>query len=325
MKDKKKDNKKIENKNDKTEKKKNILGISRKTHIIIIAVIIIAIIAVAAIMLFAPSTSGGAQIGDTVDVRYVGKFTNGTIFDTNIEDVAKENNMMRTSFPILTFTIGQSQVIPGFETAVIGMRIGDKKTVTIAPADAYGERDPEKITTVPRINEMNITTTGDRIFTLTTSAFSKTFDEDPVLGEQYVYSADNVTYEVVNITGDKIQVKAMVEIGQEITSSSFPWTSTVVDLDEETITLRQNAVDGQVMSNPIGNGIVSIVGDKLIITIEATVGTRFQNVLGVGVVSKVTADEIELDTNHPLAGQTLIFEIEVTNITKPVIDNESTN
>jgi peptidylprolyl isomerase len=67
--------------------------------------------------------------GDTVKVHYTGKLTDdGTVFDSS-----------RDRDP-LEFTLGQGQLIPGFEEAVIGMEEGDSTTVDIASEDAYGER-----------------------------------------------------------------------------------------------------------------------------------------------------------------------------------------
>ena len=50
----------------------------------------------------------------------------------------------------LTFTQGLHQIIPALEDALAGMRAGEEKTVTVKPADAYGEMDPAAVTEVPR-------------------------------------------------------------------------------------------------------------------------------------------------------------------------------
>ena len=64
---------------------------------------------------------GGTQAknGDTVKVHYTGSLEDSTIFDTSLEREPLE------------FTLGQGQLIPGFEQAVIGMKVGEFKTVTI--------------------------------------------------------------------------------------------------------------------------------------------------------------------------------------------------
>jgi peptidylprolyl isomerase len=67
--------------------------------------------------------------GDTVKVHYTGKLTDeGSVFDSSREREPLE------------FTLGQGQLIPGFEKAVIGMEEGDNATVNIPSKDAYGER-----------------------------------------------------------------------------------------------------------------------------------------------------------------------------------------
>jgi FKBP-type peptidyl-prolyl cis-trans isomerase 2 len=81
-----------------------------------------------------------AEKGDTVSVEYVGYFTNGQVFDTNILEVAKKHRMYnpRQDYAPFVFKIGEGRVIRGFENAVLGMSVGEKKRVTIPPEDAYG-------------------------------------------------------------------------------------------------------------------------------------------------------------------------------------------
>ena len=79
-----------------------------------------------------------AQTGDTVKVDYTLKQADGTVFDTSVG---------KTPFQ---FTLGQKQVIPGFENAVLGMKVGDAKTVTIPAADAYGPRDESLVQVVQK-------------------------------------------------------------------------------------------------------------------------------------------------------------------------------
>ncbi len=69
-----------------------------------------------------------ATNGDTVKVNYTGKLEDGSVFDSS-ED--KEP---------LEFTIGEGQLIPGFEKAVDGMEVGESTTVNIPSEKAYGQR-----------------------------------------------------------------------------------------------------------------------------------------------------------------------------------------
>ena len=79
-----------------------------------------------------------AKQGDTVQLHYMGKLPDGTIFDSS-----------RERHP-LQFTIGNGQVIAGFEQAVIGMKIGDLKTARIPMEQAYGPRRDDLVVTMDR-------------------------------------------------------------------------------------------------------------------------------------------------------------------------------
>ncbi|MCB9098635.1 MAG: peptidylprolyl isomerase [Anaerolineales bacterium] len=77
-----------------------------------------------------------AQHGDTVKVHYTGKLEDGSQFDTS------------TTGEPLEFTLGDGQIIPGFENAIIGMAPGDAKTVTIPSQEAYGEHRDDMVIVV---------------------------------------------------------------------------------------------------------------------------------------------------------------------------------
>lgn len=74
-----------------------------------------------------PMTERMAQIGDTVDVDYTGKLADGTVFDSSIPRGKP-----------FSFTLGQGQVIAGWEQGILGMTVGEKKTLVIPPELAYG-------------------------------------------------------------------------------------------------------------------------------------------------------------------------------------------
>lgn len=79
-----------------------------------------------------------AKNGDTVKIHYTGRLQDGSVFDSS------------TDREPLQFNIGSGQVIPGFEEAVTGMTVGEKKTTLIPSAKAYGERNPSMVMVVDR-------------------------------------------------------------------------------------------------------------------------------------------------------------------------------
>ena len=120
-----------------------------------------------------------AKPGNTVKVHYTGKLEDGTVFDSSVDREPLE------------FTIGNHNVIPGFEIGIVGMAIGDKKTLEIPPDDGYGPRRDD----------------------LTVDVDKKEFPEDitPEIGQQLqVKRPDGGTTNVViaAVEGDKVTLDA---------------------------------------------------------------------------------------------------------------------
>jgi FKBP-type peptidyl-prolyl cis-trans isomerase len=67
--------------------------------------------------------------GDTIAVHYTGKLTDGTKFDSSVD--------RGTPFE---FQIGQGMVIQGWEKGILGMKVGEKRTLTIPAEMGYGSR-----------------------------------------------------------------------------------------------------------------------------------------------------------------------------------------
>lgn len=79
-----------------------------------------------------------AQTGDRVTIHYIGTLDNGYVFDS-----ADDDNP-------LSFTLGQGEVFPALENALIGMKVGTANNVEIPAAQAYGPHRKENMVRVPR-------------------------------------------------------------------------------------------------------------------------------------------------------------------------------
>jgi peptidylprolyl isomerase len=79
-----------------------------------------------------------AEQRDIVKVRYTGRLADGTVFDASPPERP------------LHFILGRGEVVPGFDGAVRGMYLGETKSVTIPPEEAYGAHDPQRLFTVGR-------------------------------------------------------------------------------------------------------------------------------------------------------------------------------
>jgi len=81
-----------------------------------------------------------AKNGDKVKVHYTGKLTSGMQLDSS------------SGREPLEFTVGAGQMIKGFDAAIPGMKVGDKKTIEIPPQEAYGDRSEEAMIEFPKTN-----------------------------------------------------------------------------------------------------------------------------------------------------------------------------
>ena len=120
-----------------------------------------------------------AKNGDTVKVHYTGKLTDETIFDTS------------TDREPLQFTIGEGQIIPDFEVAVVGMNPGETKTIEVPSDRAYGPHQAEMVQVISK------------------SDFPK--DLEPAVNQRLqVRRDDGQTFAVTvtDITGDKVTLDA---------------------------------------------------------------------------------------------------------------------
>ena len=130
-----------------------------------------------------------AKTGDAVKVHFNGFLGDGTLFGSS-----------RGNEPI-ELTIGEGKLIPGFESAVIDMEEGDKKTVTIPPEDAFGLYRKNLVTTV---NKSKIGS-----------------DVEPEVGKTLIFRGgedQNVTATVRDVTENEVTLDANHPLaGKELT------------------------------------------------------------------------------------------------------------
>ncbi len=132
---------------------------------------------------------GQAKDGDTVSIHYTGRLDDGTVFDSS------------ANRDPLQFTLGEGQVISGFEAAVEGMEEGEKKTTSIESGDAYGDRRDDLVISVPQEQLPE--------------------DMEPEIGQQLqMQAADGQTFQVVitEVGDEDVQVDANHPLaGQDLT------------------------------------------------------------------------------------------------------------
>ena len=225
-------------------------------------------------------TGFGAKSGDVVEVRYTGSLDSGKVFDSNVKEIAEENNLTKTAYPLLKFTLGAGMVIKGFDEGIKDMKIGDEKTVEISPEDAYGVYKAELVETLPDENEIYM----DKYYEIS----KLLLDEDVKEGD--IIELDDVLWgsEVVNMTDDIVTVMPAVEVGDVYDLSINANQVRIDEVNEDNIKVIQivNLEEGAIVRTDKGFGRV------------IDVGTGFY----------------KIDFNHELAGKKLIFDIKMVSI-----------
>lgn len=90
---------------------------------------------------------------DKVTINFTGTLSDGTIIDSTYPDPAAEacsDDDCGHEHGPLEITLGEGDFYSPVETALIGMRIGEKKTIVVTPEDAFGDYDDENVFSVPR-------------------------------------------------------------------------------------------------------------------------------------------------------------------------------
>ncbi len=132
-----------------------------------------------------------AKSGDIVRIHYTGTLTDGSQFDSS---AGREP---------LEFTLGDGMVIPGFDTAVDGMSIGESKTFEIPADQAYGERRNEMVMTVsrdefpahidPEAGQQLQMQQGEQVFVVTVTEVS---EDAIVLDANHPLAGEDLTFTV---------------------------------------------------------------------------------------------------------------------------------
>ncbi|HDM67154.1 MAG TPA: FKBP-type peptidyl-prolyl cis-trans isomerase [Thermoplasmatales archaeon] len=267
------------------------------------------------------------QLGDCVEVNYIGRFhSNGTVFDTTYEDVAKEWGIYdenRTYEPIKIFVDPEgtlvtpegyenytSNMIPGFLEALVGMKKGENKTVSIPPEKAYGiwntslaeeyGLSPYPIDYVVNDTQMVEKTLFTAYFPDVNLTVNNSFD----WGEKMIGVNDTLYAVITNVTDTNVTYRLLPVNGTTFPMPLFNWTVTILVKNETHFTLHTSTEVGYTTSINLMYGYLHI---KVVDMNE-------------------THLKLAINTEAPsikFVGQTLDFTIEVVDLHKTSLEEES--
>jgi FKBP-type peptidyl-prolyl cis-trans isomerase 2 len=209
-------------------KLKNDTGGLARTALIIIIVIVMLSASTLVIVLYQGNQNANDQKnrtvvnGDTVNVDYIGKVSIGgveRVFDTSLANIANNASIPKslsftlrdnTSYTPLSFTVGGGTLITGFNNAVIGMKVGDTKTVDLSPSEGYGNQ------VLSKISNFTLTETKNVYENMSFAQFAAKYSVTPAAGMTVtdpVYKWP-VTVLIANADADKVQIQNAPVQGQ---------------------------------------------------------------------------------------------------------------
>ena len=267
----------------------------------------------AAVLLTACSSAVVKQ-GDTVSVTYTGTLQNGSLFDSN--DPAHQADLPQKpsgAFAPMTVTVGQGRFIPGFENALVGMKEGETKTVTIKAADAYGPYVAELVRSVPKVVLYNRTVIVRRDVDVAVSTLQGQFTAPLAVGQ--VFETKSFIYNVTALNSENATLRILSVRNETITLEQDPWPSVLERATESTLTVRRTPLDKALVQTPEGPYIVHLEEEVIRLETALQMGQEYRTQpSGYVRVTQETQTSVTLDRNHPLAGRDLTFAITVDAI-----------
>jgi FKBP-type peptidyl-prolyl cis-trans isomerase 2 len=238
--------------------------------------------------------------GDTVAVTYTGRWANGTIFDSNdpAQGFAEKP---------LVVTVGSGKVIKGFEDALIGMKEGEEKTLFIKSADAYGSYDAQKVYQIPKRFRFPLAVEWPRV----SAVEKRSLPRELKVGE--TIETEHFTYNVTGTNSTHV-VLYLLRAESPVQLAGAEWESRLVEVTAENFVFEHILKDGDVLMRSGVPYAVEIKNGTVVLTSTFEVGDIIPTAAGDGRIIRETTDNLYLDLNHPLAGNTLQFTIRVDEI-----------
>ena len=255
--------------------------------------------------------------GDTISVDYTGSFEDGKVLDTSNESVAKDNNLFTPGreYKPLQFIVGKGSAIKGLDEGVLGMKVGDSKTLTIPPEKAYGPVDPRAIQVIPILQNFSATRVIPRINEIELAEFEDFFGRDHKIGENVQLQNTNMNLTILNISSN-VSLSFNHTVGYKISRSGIPWNETVEKIDDKNVTLRVDVKKNdmiQLPRFPWNTTVVDVNNENITLRHNAIPDTIIPNGLRQMKIS-FNDTSIIIDGNHELAGKTVIFNITLKSI-----------
>jgi FKBP-type peptidyl-prolyl cis-trans isomerase 2 len=223
------------------------------------------------------------EAGDLVTVAYTATLESGELLHTTHASVAtnpnqkKIDNFWQDTFGPETLMAGSQEEFPGLGYAVRGLKIGEQQRVVVPPEEAFGARELQRLAHYDR---ERIIQTSIR---MSAKQYTQRFGGFPIKDKTVTYNS-YVNARIVDVT-EKGAVMKLVPVKEEI-------------------------------DDVFGTTRMEVIGDTIHMHLTPKMGANFELDKRKGRVVAVDSQKFTVDFNDPLAGQNIVYDIEVLEITK---------
>jgi|GEM_PF-2261317 FKBP-type peptidyl-prolyl cis-trans isomerase 2 len=183
----------------------------------------------------------------------------------------------------ITVVLGGGRLIPGVESALLGSPVGDKISIRVLPKDGYGEKNLSLVAKQFRYISLPLTTEADKSY-------------------------------IEEILGD-----TPLGYGVDVKLPGTHWKTTVGSISGDTVNITHHLVNGSlyyIFNYPYSLKVIDVTDDGYIVENLAKVGNPIQLDGRLGYIEDIDDTFIYTDFNHPMAGETLLFDLEILDIEK---------
>lgn len=178
-----------------------------------------------------------------------------------------------------TFVAGKAGSVPGLGEALMGMKNGERKTLTLSPEEAFGAVKTERIERWPCTKRV------PRVVTMSIADYVKRFGNEPSRGETLAYDP------YLNV---RIQ-----------------------EIDEKMVTMKVGPDTEKVVVDSLGKTRITPTGKEVILTLAPRIGAIFNYSDTQGRITETDGETFAVAFNDPLAGKGFVLDFEVVSFTRP--------
>lgn len=208
--------------------------------------------------------------GELVTINYVLSHAgadDNKIIDTNNPQLAEQNKLKTYTEGPYKFIIGKSGKVKGFDQTIIGMKVGETKQEIIPPSEPPTRYTLNNTKEFPR----NQILPRRQVFNMKT--FKQLFpNQTPKINSIITSEKFPWKYKILNKTDEAIGAEAVVKEGQTVTLLGLEWTSTILNIQDYSFTVRHNPKEGQITNTTMGPAKISLTEGKIKVNYDVKPG-----------------------------------------------------